>query len=70
MKSFDLLANATEHKFEKCGSLYSRESDLINWNWNGCKRRRLRWLSWKSLGDRAIGACGWKFWFVLPYFFL
>jgi len=66
MRSFDLLVNDTEHKFEKCGSLYSRESYLINWNWNGCKRRWVRWLSRKSLGDRA---CGWKFCFVLVWFY-
>jgi hypothetical protein len=30
MRRFDLLVNATEHKFEKCGSPYSRESDFIN----------------------------------------
>jgi hypothetical protein len=42
MRSFDLLVNAIEHKFEKCGSLYSGESDLINLNWDGCTRRRLK----------------------------
>jgi hypothetical protein len=41
-RSFDLIVNSTEHNFEKRGSLYSTESDLINLNWTGCSRRRLR----------------------------